>query len=208
MPNRSAQLKAIREEIEDLTLSPLYEYRHKNGYHPVIGAGSPRAQLMLIGEAPGKQEALQGKPFVGAAGRILDELLKSIALEREQIYITNIVKDRPPENRPPQKDELKLYAPFLLRQIEIIQPAVIATLGRYSLEFILEEFHMPERGHSITELHGRPLQANASYGPVTVVPLFHPAVAFYRRDQWQVMNSDFRMLGALLERPANKLPSQ
>jgi DNA polymerase len=154
---------------------------------------------MLIGEAPGKQEALRGQPFVGAAGRVLDELLESIGLEREQIYITSILKDRPPENRPPRKEEIRMYVPFLRQQIEIIQPRIIVPLGRFAMEFILSEFDMPEQGSSITELHGKPLRARASYGRVVVLPLFHPAAAFYRREQREIMNSDFQVLRTQIE---------
>src|SRR5512141_3201400 len=149
---------------------------------------------MLIGEAPGKQEALRGEPFVGAAGHMLDHMLQSIGLRRDQIYITNILKDRPPENRAPQREEIKLYTPFLRRQIKLIQPGVIVTLGRFAMDFILAEFDMPEKGRSITELHGQPLHARASYGPITVLPLFHPAVAFYRRDQKEILKNDFLVL--------------
>ncbi len=152
---------------------------------------------MLIGEAPGKQEAMRGEPFVGAAGCMLDDLLRSVGLERGEIYITNIVKDRPPENRAPQKEEIRICASLLCRQIKAIQPRVIVTLGRFAMEFILAEFKMPEQGKSITELHGTPLQAEASYGPITVVPLFHHAVAFYRRDQKETLKKDSLVLREL-----------
>ena len=192
--SKSSRLKKIEKEVENLTDSPLYKYRHQEGYHVVFGKGDPGASIMLIGEAPGKQEAIRGEPFVGAAGRMLDDMLEFVGLQRDQIYITNILKDRPPENRAPQKEEIKLYTPFLRRQIEIIQPRVIVTLGRFAMDFILGEFDMPEKGRSITELHGQPLRANASYGSIIVVPLFHPAVAFYRRDQKEILKSDFLVL--------------
>jgi uracil-DNA glycosylase family 4 len=196
--SKSTQLKRIEAEVENLTESPLYQLRRKEGYLAVVGKGNQDARIMLIGEAPGKQEALKGQPFVGAAGHMLDQMLKSVGLERDQIYITNILKDRPPENRAPQRDEIKLYAPFLRRQIKIIQPRVIVTLGRFAMEFILTEFDMPEKGHSITELHGQPLRATAPYGPIKVVPLFHPAVGFYRRDQKEILKSDFLVLRELM----------
>ncbi len=192
--SKSTQLKRIQTEVEHLTESPLYKLRRQEGSHAVVGKGNPDARIMLIGEAPGKQEALKGEPFVGAAGHMLDEMLKSVGLEREQIYTTNILKDRPPENRAPQRDEIALYTPLLRRQIKIIQPRVIVTLGRFAMEFILAEFDMPEKGHSITELHGQRLRATAPYGPIEVVPLFHPAVAFYRRDQKEILKSDFLVL--------------
>jgi len=192
--DRSAQLKAIGKEIENLTASPLYEYRKANKFHAVIGEGNPEAKIMFIGEAPGRQEALKGRPFVGAAGKVLDGLLESIGLDRPDVYITNIVKDRPPENRDPQKQEIALYAPFLRQQIEIIQPKVIVTLGRFAMAFILDEFKSPSKDGKISELHGQPLKATAPYGPVTVIPLFHPAVVLYRSDQKETLKDDFQIL--------------
>lgn len=194
--SRATQLKRIEKDLENLTDSPLYKLRKQEGYHPVTGKGDPDARIMFIGEAPGKSEAMKGEPFVGAAGRMLNDMLRSVGLEREQVYITNIVKDRPPENRDPTREEIRLYAPFLRRQIKIIQPRVIVTLGRFAMDFILNEFDMPEKGKSITELHGKPLRAEAGYGPITVVPLFHPAVAFYRRDQKEILQQDFLILGS------------
>lgn len=195
--SKVAQLKRVERDVEKLEESPLYPLRVQEGYHAVFGVGDPNARIMFIGEAPGKQEALRGEPFVGAAGHLLDDMLSSVGLRRDQVYITNIVKDRPPENRDPQRDEIQLYTPFLRRQIKIIQPDVIVTLGRFAMDFILTEFHMPEQGKSITELHGKPLQATAPYGTITVVPLFHPAVAFYRRDQKEILRSDFLILKKL-----------
>ncbi len=188
------QMDAIQQEIEALTASPLYDYRLENGYQPVIGEGSPDAAVMFIGEAPGKQEAKTGRPFVGAAGRVLDELLESIGLAREQVYITNVVKDRPPDNRDPKEEEIELYAPFLRRQIGIIQPKVIATLGRFAMQFILETFERPEQDRKISSLHGEPITAEADYGEVIILPLYHPAVALYRRDQRDTLEEDFRVL--------------
>jgi DNA polymerase len=195
--SKSAQLKRVQKDVENLTDSALYPLRQREGYRVVFGVGDPDARIMFIGEAPGKQEAQRGEPFVGAAGHLLDELLHSVGLSRDQVYITNIIKDRPPENRDPQRSEIELYAPFLRRQIKIIEPALIVTLGRFAMDFVLSEFKMPEKGKSITELHGEPLRARAPYGPITVVPLFHPAVAFYRRDQKETLKSDFLVLKKL-----------
>jgi len=197
--NNSTKLKAIEHEVENLTSSPLYKYRQKNGYHAVFGTGDPEARIMFIGEAPGKQEAVSGKPFVGAAGKFLDKLLESIELDRQKVYITNIVKDRPPENRDPQPEEIKLYSPFLRKQIKIIQPKVIVTLGRFAMDFILAEFKVPEHGGKISDLHGRPLQAETSYGEVIIIPFFHPAVALYRNELKDVLKSDFQTLRAYVE---------
>src|SRR3989344_3034494 len=128
--NREEVLSKIKEEIVNLNKSPLYKIRIKNKVFPVIGEGSHHAKIIFIGEAPGRNEAATGRPFCGAAGKVLDELLASVNIERKDVYITNIVKDRPPFNRDPLPEEIKVYGPFLDRQIEIIQPEVIATLGR------------------------------------------------------------------------------
>jgi DNA polymerase len=198
--DKSKQLEALASEVDALSDSPLYSYRKENSYRIVFGEGDSEARVMFIGEAPGKQEAMRGQPFVGAAGRVLDDLLRSVGLERKDVYITNILKDRPPENRDPRKEEIALYVPFLRRQLEIIQPRIIVTLGRFAMEFIFEEFNMPEQGGSISVLHGKPLQARASYGAITVLPLFHPAVTFYRREQREILKRDFQSLRSELDR--------
>ena len=177
---RYQAIKQIREEVVNLTESPLYEYRTKNNYFPVIGAGDLYADIMFIGEAPGENEAKTGMPFCGASGRVLDELLRSIDLEREDVYISNVVKDRPPGNRDPQKDEIELYTPFLERQIEIIQPKVFATLGRFSMDFILKLFNSEQAGGKITQLAGEVIPVKTPYGEAHVLPLLHPAVALYK----------------------------
>lgn len=194
-----ARLAQIAAEVRDLNGSPLYDYRQKNGYLPVIGEGSPRARIMFIGEAPGAQEAKKGRPFVGAAGQILDELLASIGLARGEVYITNVVKDRPPGNRDPSPDEVRLYGPFLRRQVEIIRPRVLATLGRFALAFVLEQFGAGRPAGRITDLHGRPLELQAPYGAIAVVPLFHPASAFYVDGRREVLASDFQVLRGYLD---------
>jgi DNA polymerase len=149
---------------------------------------------MFIGEAPGEKEAKTGRPFVGASGRFLNELLQSIDMKREDVYITNIVKDRPPNNRNPSVKEIRLYQPFLLRQIDIIRPEVIVPLGRFSMEFILNQFDAPEKGQKISELHGKQLKGTAPYGEITIVPLYHPAVALYSVDSKQTLVNDFQIL--------------
>lgn len=193
--DRAARMEALRQEIRALEESPLYDFRQEHNYKPVIGEGSLNAKIMFIGEAPGASEAKTGRPFVGAAGRVLDSLLESIGLDREKVYITNVVKDRPPENRDPLTAEIEIYSPFLSRQIEIIQPEVVATLGRFAMDFILEFFSMEEQqGKKISELHGKQLEATTDYGEVYVVPLYHPAVALYNRDQRDTLEEDFKVL--------------
>jgi uracil-DNA glycosylase family 4 len=191
---KTDNLRKILDEVWNLKSSPLYEYRTKNSYYPVLGEGNHDAAIIFVGEAPGENEAKQGRPFVGAAGRVLTVLIESIKLKREDVYITNIVKDRPPGNRDPSPEEIKLYAPFLVRQIEIIKPKVIATLGRFSMTFILQTLNMPEQTQTITRLHGRTLYGHMEYGDVTIVPLFHPAVALYNPATKKSLEEDFQVL--------------
>lgn len=190
---RTNRLKQVLDDVLNLRLSPLYAYRCENHYLPVVGEGSPEARVMFVGEAPGKNEAVSGRPFAGAAGKILDELLASIALPRAEVYITNIVKDRPPSNRDPLPAEISLYAPFLDRQIEIIQPAVIATLGRHPMKYVLERYGAGISG-TIGELHGRACPVRMSYGPAQVLPLYHPAAAIYNRTLMDDLKLDFKRL--------------
>jgi uracil-DNA glycosylase len=191
---RYQAIQAMVEEINNLEESPLYEYRTKNNYFPVIGQGDYYADIMFIGEAPGEKEAKTGRPFCGASGRLLDEFLASIQLEREAVYITNVVKDRPPNNRDPHKGEIELYTPFLKRQIEIIQPKVFAALGRFSMKFILTLFDAAEKKQKISDLHGKVIQVETAYGGAHVVPLYHPAVALYNANQKVTLLEDFKVL--------------
>jgi DNA polymerase len=195
---RAEQMAQIAAEIDSLTESPLYDYRVTNHYRPVIGEGSVTAEIMFIGEAPGEMEAKTGRPFVGPAGRVLDSLLESIGLVREEVYITSVVKDRPPDNRDPRAKEVRLYAPFLWRQILIIQPKVIAPLGRHALDFVRKHFPDMTTEGSISTLHGTAIPVEAEYGRVFIVPLYHPAAVFYREDLKEAMEEDFRLLGKLI----------
>lgn len=199
---RQAQLELLACQLQQLTASSLYGHRIDNQYLPVLGEGNPYAALMLIGEAPGEWEAKSGRPFVGASGRLLDSLLQSIDLRRADVYITNVVKDRPPNNRPPSVAEVRIYTPFLQQQIELIQPRVIATLGRFAMEFIFGFLQMPEKGSKISQMHGQRLHVQASYGAITVVPLYHPAVALYTASQRDTLAADFQVLRQVVEEAA------
>lgn len=194
---RDNLLRQIHDEVVTLTESPLYVYRTMNNYLPVIGEGSPEAKIIFIGEAPGRNEAKTGQPFCGSAGKILDSLLAEAGLKREEVYITNIVKDRPQKNRDPLPEEIKIYGPFLDRQIDIIQPQVIATLGRYSTKYILEKFGLAEASFPISELHGQVFEAQTSYGKVYIVPLYHPAAAIYNQKLLPTLKKDFKTLSLL-----------
>lgn len=198
MDKKTEQLKQILDEVWKLKESPLYSYRISNKYYPVIGEGNHDTHIMFIGEAPGKKEAETGRPFCGAAGKVMSELLDHIGLSREDVYITNIVKDRPPENRDPTKSEIELYAPFLDRQIDIIQPAVIATLGRFSMSYLLNRYNAKEKDETISKLHGTVISISDTFGDVSFVPLYHPAVALYNGSQKVVLKKDFEILKQFL----------
>jgi DNA polymerase len=194
LEERFEKMKVVRDEILHLKDSPLYQYRLDNKFFPVVGEGSHVAHIMFIGEAPGKNEAETARPFVGRAGKVLDEMLESIKLNRSDVYITNIVKDRPPENRDPTDEEIKVYAPFLDRQIDIIRPQVIATLGRFSMTYIMKKFGLEDKLGQISDLHGKEFPATCSYGPVNIIPLYHPAVALYDGNNKETLLNDFKIL--------------
>lgn len=187
-------MRQIRDEVVRLKGSPLYKFRMENKSLPVIGEGNHFAKIMFIGEAPGRNEARTGRPFCGAAGKILDELLLSVGIPREEVYVTNIVKDRPPQNRDPFPEEIEVYGPFLDRQIEIIQPKVIATLGRYSMSYIMPKFDLEFEMEPISLAHGKSYEATASYGLVKIIPFYHPAVAVYNSHTKDQLKKDFEIL--------------
>ena len=149
---------------------------------------------MFVGEAPGKNEAATGRPFCGASGRVLDELLTSAEIKRADVYVTNIVKDRPPFNRDPLPEEIRVYGPFLDRQIEIIKPEIIATLGRFSMDYIMRKFGLDHLLQSISKMHGKVFEAETSYGKIKIVPLYHPAVAVYNANSKGELKKDFQVL--------------
>jgi DNA polymerase len=155
----------------------------------VFGAGSPDADIVFIGEAPGKNEDLQGEPFIGAAGKFLNEMLAMIGLERRDIYITNIVKYRPPNNRDPLPEEKSAFLPFLKRQLDIIKPKLIVTLGRHSMDSLLP-------GLRISEVHGQPKR----FEDKVFMPLFHPAAALYNGGLRQTLIDDFARIPLILEK--------
>lgn len=191
-------MKQIRDEVMNLSDSPLYQFRTAHHYLPVIGEGSHDARIMFIGEAPGKNEAQTGRPFCGAAGKTLDSLLESIGIPRKDVYITNIVKDRPPENRDPLPSEIEAYGPFLDHQVEIIQPKIIVTLGRYSMQYIMRKFDLEFELTPISRAHGKSYEADASYGRVHIIPQYHPAAAIYNRELIETLTEDFKIIPTYL----------
>lgn len=197
--SKSEKLKEIRDEVWNLFKSPLYEERIKNNAYPVIGEGSHDAEIIFIGEAPGKNEASTGRPFCGRSGQVLDSLLTHIKLNRKDVYITNIVKDRPTNNRDPKPEEIDLYAPFLDRQIEIIKPKIIVTLGRFSMEYIMKRYGLDKQFDSISKIHGRNFETQFPFGKVFVLPLYHPAVAVYNNNMMNDLKKDFEGVDFLLK---------
>ena len=178
----SPTLEDVRE-----TLTQWKEIDIARTSHPVMGHGNPHAEIVFIGEAPGQREDEEGKPFVGQAGKMLDALLASIELRREDIYITNIVKFRPPENRDPTTEEKTACLPFLHMELAIIQPTVIVPLGRHALAAFSE---LP-----ISEAHGKPLILDDG---TTMFPLYHPAAALHNPNLRQTLFDDFKALGEFL----------
>ena len=156
----------------------------------VFGVGNARAEVVFIGEAPGKQEDLGAEPFIGAAGQYLNSLLALAGLKREDIYIANVLKCRPPENRDPRPEEIEACTPFLREQIKAINPEILVTLGNFATRFILKT------DQGISGLRG---QIHIT-GRFSVLPIFHPAAAIYDRSKGAIMEDDFRLLGRLIVR--------
>jgi DNA polymerase len=159
----------------------------------VPGEGNPKADLLFVGEAPGKNEDLKGKPFCGKAGRVLDELLKISGYKREDIYIANILKCRPPRNRNPKPAEIKLCTPYLIRQLKAIQPKIICCLGNFSSIFIMNKFNLSGKVHPIGKIHGK-IFMPPGLNTLKIVPLYHPASATYNPNMINILKKDFRML--------------
>jgi len=193
------QICSMKEkEMEKLKKECLeFCYRHplyRQGTHPVFGEGSLNAKIMFIGEAPGYYESISGHPFCGAAGKVLDELLDSVGIKREEVYITNLVKLRPPENRDPKMEEIKAFAPYLDKQIKIINPKVICTLGNYSTAFIFEKYGLKDKLQGISKIHGKVFEVGNLFDSLKIIPLYHPAVATYNPNMKKILKKDFKIL--------------
>ncbi|WP_297487332.1 type-4 uracil-DNA glycosylase [Thermococcus sp.] len=187
-------MKRLEERIRNCRKCPLWELRT----NPVPGAGSYDAEVMFVGEAPGYWEDQKGLPFVGRAGKVLDELLAGIGLRREEVYITNIVKCRPPNNRDPTEEEIRACSPYLDMQIDIIRPRLIVPLGRHSMRYILGKFGF--RVEPISRVHGKTFEARTLFGKVTIIPTYHPAAALYKPPVMEELKKDFARIGALMKR--------
>lgn len=194
MSDATEILKKVKDDVVALESSPLFQYRKENNYLPVIGEGSHAAKIMFVGEAPGENEAKTGRPFCGRAGKVLDSLLESVGIERKDVYVTNIVKDRPPGNRDPFPEEIEMYAPFLDRQIEGIKPEIVATLGRFSMQYVMNRYGLEWELGPISTLHGKEFETEMSWGKMKVVPLYHPAAAIYNVHLMDTLKEDFKIL--------------
>ncbi len=186
MTTKQQKLDELKQKILDDKVTPDLA---KTATQLVFGEGSPNAEMVFIGEAPGKNEDLKGTPFVGAAGKFLDEMLATIDLKREDIYITNIVKYRPPGNRDPLPDEKSSFLPYLESQLEVIQPKLVVTLGRHSLNCFLPDLF-------IGQVHGQPKR----YKGRVYLPLFHPAAALYNGGMRQTLIDDFALIPSIIKK--------
>lgn len=190
LQEREAALNEIASQVRQCPLCPLAAGRT----HAVPGAGRVDADIMFIGEAPGYHEDQQGLPFVGQSGKYLDELLDMIGLSRKEVFITNVVKCRPPNNRDPLPDEIDIcVSTYLKQQVEIIRPKIIATLGRFSMALFFS------KDARITKIHGQPLRANNRI----YYPLFHPAAVLRNPNLRPAMEADFKRMLTLMEEVAH-----
>jgi uracil-DNA glycosylase len=183
-----AALASFEQAVSACTLCRLSQGRTQ----VVFGAGNPTADLMFVGEAPGFHEDQQGIPFVGAAGKLLEKLLAGIGLQRSDVYIANVLKCRPPGNRDPQPDEIESCEPHLFRQIEIIQPRLVATLGNFATKLL------SGKPTGITRVHGQEQWTTLGGNKVLLYPLYHPAAALYTPAMLKILEEDFARLPQLL----------
>jgi len=184
------KLQLVKQQILNCKKCDLYKTRE----NPVIGEGLPDADIMFIGEAPGFNEDKQGKPFIGKAGKVFDELLDFINLKREKIYITNILKCRPPNNRNPTQEEIKICSVYLDKQIEIIKPKIICCLGNFATNYILGKFDLKDKIQGISKIHGNIFKTQTLNGQIKIIPLYHPAVVTYDRSKLNILKKDFEIL--------------
>ena len=188
-PDAASDLSAIRDDIGDCTRCKLCRLGRKQ---IVFGIGNPNADLMFVGEAPGRDEDLQGIPFVGRAGQKLTQIIEAIGLRRDDVYIANVIKCRPPGNRDPVPDEKEACEPYLFRQVELIRPKVIATLGNHATK------QLSGKETGITRVHGQEQELKVGSLDVLLYPLYHPAAALYTPAMLTVLEQDFARLPGLL----------
>lgn len=182
--NAQEQLDLLASEMVQKNICPDLK---KQAIQLVMGKGNPQADIVFIGEAPGRKEDEQGVPFIGSAGKILTASLETIGLTRDDVYITNIVKYRPPKNRDPSEEEKAAFWPYLERELAIIQPKLIVALGRHSMSYFLPDA-------AIGEAHGVPVSLHVGAQATTVLPIYHPAATIYNRSLRADFEADFRSI--------------
>ena len=195
---KDEELRKIRDEVISCNKCNLRKTRK----FPVIGEGNHQARIMFVGEAPGARENETGHPFCGAAGKILDDLLNSVGIKRSDVYIANILKCRPPENRDPLKEEITACSPYLVRQIEIIKPKVVCALGRFAMNFLMGKFGLKNEIQPISIAHGKVYTAKVDTGEnisedfeeVKIIAFYHPAVVAYNANMKKELEKDFEVL--------------
>jgi uracil-DNA glycosylase family 4 len=190
MHQREDEMGDISERVKACKRCELCKTRT----NPVVGVGSLSARILFVGEAPGYYEDVKGEPFVGRAGKVLDELLAAIGLKREEVYIANVLKCRPPGNRNPLIEEIRACTPYLDAQLALIQPEIIATLGNFSLAYIFDKFGLHAKKDKISKIHGKVFTVSTITGVIKIVPLYHPAVATYNPNMMATLLDDFKVL--------------
>jgi DNA polymerase len=191
--DKNEEINELNEEILKCKRCPLYQF--KKNYVP--GDGNPNSKILFIGEAPGRDEDIQGKPFVGKAGQVLNENIKNIFnLDRKDVYITNVVKCRPPNNREPKDEEIKACSIWLEKQLEIIQPEIIITLGHYSTKWIFEYFGI--KFNSIMKDRGKIYKVNKWGKEIKIIPTLHPASTLYHKEWRELFDNDFKLIKSVL----------
>ena len=189
--------KEINQLTQDVTICKKCEL-WKTRKNPVVGNGALDSCVMFIGEAPGYHEDMQGVPFVGRAGKVFDELLQSIELKREEVYVCNILKCRPPDNRNPFDSEIKACTPYLDRQITTIKPKVIGTLGNFATSYILKKFGLEVE--KIGKIHGKTFHIKNLLFDAKIIPVYHPAAATYNPNMKSILMDDFKIIGSHLSK--------
>jgi len=194
---KTERLEQIKADILTKNICPNLA---KTAKQLVFGHGNPNANIVFIGEAPGKKEDATGEPFVGAAGAFLNTMLASIQLIRSDTYITNIVKYRPPDNRDPSKEEKEAFMPFLFEQMDVIEPTIIVTLGRHSTACFIPDMQ-------ISDIHGQPMEVNVTASGITrqwtILPLYHPAAALYNGGLRSTLLNDFQNILPFITKKQN-----
>lgn len=180
-------LKSVKDDVAACKKCSLFETRTL----PVIGVGSHNAEIMFVGEAPGANEDRTGVPFCGKAGAILDEMLAVAGVRREDVYICNILKCRPPGNRNPEMFEIEACTVFLDRQIEIMKPKILCCLGNFAASYLMQKFGLGDLVRGISKMHGQIYTARADWGDILLVPFYHPAVATYQAQMKNILKEDF-----------------